>query len=45
MDDRFALQAFGWTAVAIYSFILHMESGAGNLGSGFTVLILESTIG
>jgi hypothetical protein len=25
MDDRFALQAFGWTAVAIYSFILHLR--------------------
>jgi hypothetical protein len=42
MDDRLVLQAFG---VAIYSFILHMDSGTGNLGSNFTVLILENAYG
>jgi hypothetical protein len=42
MDDRLVLQAFG---VVIYSFILHMDSAAGNLGSNFAVLILESAYG
>jgi hypothetical protein len=33
MDEGLVLQAFNWTAVAIYSFILHTEAGAGIWGS------------